>query len=354
MFKKIISFVLIFMLSVLRVSALNSGDISAECAVVLTEDTGEIVFEKNAYKQRSMASTTKIMTSLLAIESGKLQNEISITADMVKVEGTSMGLLEGDSVSLDELVYGMLLQSGNDSANAAALYLGGSQADFASMMNARASEIGMKNTNFVTPSGLDSENHYSTAYDMALLGREAVSNPKFLYVCSKEKATLTYGNPPYRRTLYNHNKLLGYYDYALGIKTGFTKKSGRCLVSYARKNGIGLIAVTLNAPNDWQDHERLLDYGFENVNTVNIMPDMPKSVQLVGGSKDEVSITSEPYSYSYIKDVDIEQKVYLQKFVYAPVKVGDVLGYRDLLIDGSLIARLPITAAESVDMLKGD
>lgn len=348
MIKKFVSLFLILIISTLRVSALNANDISAECAVVISEQTGEILFEKNPHKQQSMASTTKIMTSLLAIESGKLQNEIKITEEMIKVEGTSMGLLPGDSVSLDELLHGMLIQSGNDAANATAVYLSGSLESFAQSMNTRAKQIGMNNTNFVTPSGLDSQEHYSTAYDMALLGREAVLNSKFLSVCSKQKATLTYGNPPYSRTLYNHNKLLDYYEYALGIKTGFTKKSGRCLVSYAKKDGVGLIAVTLNAPNDWQDHRLMLDYGFKNINSFEVNAKIPMSIPVVGGNVDEVKITTESYIYSSLNSADIEHRVFLQRFIYAPVKIGEVVGFWRIYSDGKLVKEIPITAAESV------
>ncbi len=343
MIKKLFILTFIFSFCVLRVNALNGDDVSAECAVVLTEQTGEVVFQKNADKIHSMASTTKIMTSLLAAESRKLQNEIKITADMLKVEGTSMGLLDGDSVSLDELLHGMLLQSGNDSANATAIYLGGNLESFAQMMNNRAKKIGMNNTNFVTPSGLDSDEHYSTAYDMALLGREAVHNPKFLSVCSKKKETLSYGNPPYRRTVYNHNKLLDYYDYALGIKTGFTKKSGRCLVSYAEKNGVGLIAVTLNAPNDWQDHKLMLDYGFETVKYSEIKPEIPDSIAVVGAKTDAVSIQADSCIFSSLEDVQLKQKVYLKKFLYAPVKSGEIVGFWNLYADNAVVSSIPIT-----------
>ncbi len=349
MIKKIISFIIILSLSVLRASALDGGDISAECAVVISQETGEVLFEKNAYKKHSMASTTKIMTSLLAIESGRLQNEIKVTDNMLNVEGTSMGLCAGDSVSLDELLHGMLIQSGNDSANATAIYLGGSLQNFAVMMNERAALIGMKSTNFVTPSGLDSDEHYSTAYDMALLGREAVKNPKFLSVCSKQKATLTYGNPPYSRTLYNHNKLLSYYDCALGIKTGFTKKSGRCLVSYAKKDGVGLIAVTLNAPDDWSDHKLMLDYGFEAVKACEIKPKIPVSVPVVGSSADSVKITTQSYIYSYVNNVQQKLRIFIPKFIYAPVNAGDIIGHWDLYANGELVTSVPITVSEGIN-----
>lgn len=328
---------------------MSANDISAECAVLMTAQTGEVIFQRNAHQMHSMASTTKIMTSLLAVESGKLRNEIKVDASMLAVEGTSMGLVVGDSVSLNELVYGMLLPSGNDAANVTALYLGGTRENFAQMMNKRAEEIGMLDTNFVTPSGLDHENHYSTAYDMALLGREAVSNPEFLKICSSKKARLTYGNPPYERTLYNHNRLLSSYPTALGIKTGFTKKSGRCLVSYAEKDGVGLVAVTLNDKNDWYDHKQMLNYGFSAVKAENIEFNYPTSINVVGGNKSSVALTADEFTVdSMAKNITYE--IRMPKFIYAPVKIGDVIGELRVFSDGKIIGSVSITANESVEI----
>lgn len=348
MLKKLISILVILSMSVLRVSASEAFTLSAECAVVINVHTGEVLYSKNHDRRCSMASTTKIMTSLLAIESGKLQSEITVTDYMLGVEGTSMGLLAGDSVSLEELVYGMMLASGNDAANVTALFLGGSIENFASMMNERASEIGMVNTSFVTPSGLDAENHYSTAYDMAKLGATAARNPKFVSVCSSESVALTFGNPPYRRMLYNHNKLLNLYDYALGIKTGFTKKSGRCLVSYAKKDSAELVAVTLNAPDDWNDHIKMLDYGFQKLRQNVIVPDLPSLVPVVGGNSDSVKIHVKPYEYSSADRIETSYKVFLNKFMYAPVLSGTVLGYCEYYQNGGVVATEPIIASESI------
>lgn len=348
MFKKLISICVILSMSLLRVYASEAPTLSAECAVVVNVHTGEILYSKNAEKHHSMASTTKIMTALLAIESGKLQSEIVVSEDMVNVEGTSMGLVVGDSVSLDELVYGMMLSSGNDAANAAAVFLGGSVEEFAVMMNKRAETIGMRNTNFVTPSGLDSKEHYSTAYDMALLGIEAVKNPKFVSVCSAQSASLTYGNPPYKRTVSNHNKLLKSYDYALGIKTGFTKKSGRCLVSYAKKDGSELVAVTLNAPDDWNDHRKLLDYGFKNLQSDTIIPEISEFLPVVGSDADSVNITVKPFCYSYSNKHSVTYKVFINKFIYAPVKADTVVGYCAYYVNGKLQEVEPILTTESI------
>ncbi len=349
MFRKIFTLIFVLILSVVKVYALSADDISAECAVLITAQTGEVIFAKEEHKRHSMASTTKIMTSLLAVESGRLSDEITVTDSMLRVEGTSMGLLGGDSVSLRELVYGMLLPSGNDAAEVTALYLGETKEEFSAMMNARAKEIGMNDTSFVTPSGLDDENHYSTAYDMALLGREAVRNPEFLQICSSERATLTYGNPPYERTLKNHNRLLNSYDGALGIKTGFTKKSGRCLVSYAVRDGVGLIAVTLNDGNDWDDHQQMLDYGFSAVSVSELNADIPRSAAVAGGKSDSVKLAYEKILIENTAD-DITCKIFMPRFLYAPVKAGDVIGRADVYSDGELIESVSLTAAEDVSI----
>lgn len=346
--KRILLFLVIFCLLSVNACALDSTDISAECAVLISQRTGEIIFEKNAQKRHSMASTTKIMTALLAIESGRLGDEITVTEDMLRVEGTSMGLLSGDSVSQRELVYGMLLASGNDAANVTAIHLGGNVESFASQMNQKAAQLGMKSTNFVTPSGLDDDEHYSTAYDMALLGRYAVSNPIFRSICSAKKANLTYGNPPYVRTLYNHNRLLSSYEYALGIKTGFTKKSGRCLVSYAEKDGIGLIAVTLNAPNDWTDHQKMLDYGFSVMNTKEIFADIPPEIDVVGGNVENLPLKCNAFKYDYVNELPVTKELTLEKFVYAPVKKGDKIGEIKFYYNGLCIGMTDIVADSDV------
>lgn len=336
-----------------KVSALG---VSASSAALMVLETGELIYEKNAYTQRSMASTTKIMTSLIALETCTPQREIIVTEDMVQVEGTSMGLLPGDSVTLKTLVYGMLLQSGNDAANVAAIAVGGSVEDFVVMMNERAKEIGMKNTCFVTPSGLDDENHYSTAYDMALLGCEALKNPEFAAICSQKSAALYYGNPPYRRTLTNHNKLLWNYKDTIGIKTGFTKKSGRCLVSAAERDGVTLVAVTLNAPSDWSDHKAMFEYGFSVVENRMIDCDISSLSLKVTGAESErigVELASEPSVVIRSgSDADIRQELFIKRFEYAPVEKGQVVGEARYFIGEKMVCSVPIVTTESTAQKK--
>lgn len=342
--------VVCFVLSGLTVFA--QPDVSASCAALMVAETGELIYGKNEHDRRSMASTTKIMTSLLAIEALTPQRKITVSADMLNVEGTSMGLLPGDTVTLEGLVYGMLLQSGNDAANVTAITLGGNVENFVSMMNKRAGEIGMNDTHFETPSGLDSKEHYSTAYDMALLGCTAIKNPEFAAVCAQKSAVVCYGNPPYRRTLTNHNRLLRIYDDAVGIKTGFTKKSGRCLVSAARRDGVTLVAVTLNAPDDWNDHSKMLEYGFSVVERHEADTDMSAvSLKIAGGESESVPLKlSRPLQYISRKgeSVRTEQKISLKKFEYAPIEENAVVGSVELIIDGNVVDRAEILTAGAV------
>ena len=332
-------------------TAFAQPDVSASCAALMVAETGELIYGKNEHDRRSMASTTKIMTSLLAIEALTPQRKITVSADMLNVEGTSMGLLPGDTVTLEGLVYGMLLQSGNDAANVTAITLGGNVENFVSMMNKRAGEIGMNDTHFETPSGLDSKEHYSTAYDMALLGCTAIKNPEFAAVCSQKSAVVCYGNPPYRRTLTNHNRLLRIYDDAVGIKTGFTKKSGRCLVSAARRDG-----VTLNAPDDWNDHSKMLEYGFSVVERHEADADMSAvSLKIAGGESETVPLKlSRPLRYISRKGktVRTEQKISLKKFEYAPIEENTVVGSVELIIDGNVVDRAEILTAGGVQIRK--
>lgn len=334
--------------------AYASPEVSASSAALMVADTGELLYGKNEHEQRSMASTTKIMTSLIALEALTPQREITVEADMLNVEGTSMGLLAGDTVTLEGLVYGMLLQSGNDAANVTAITLGGSVENFVSMMNERAKKIGMSDTHFATPSGLDSNEHYSTAYDMALLGCEAMKNPEFAAICSQKSAVVCYGNPPYRRTLTNHNRLLRIYDDAVGIKTGFTKKSGRCLVSAAQRNGITLVAVTLNAPDDWNDHSQMLEYGFSLVERRDIDCDISDVLlNVVGGMRESVPLRLARQPSAVVvkgKETNIKQEIFIKSFEYAPVSDGEIVGRIDFYSGDNLIDSVELLADGAVDV----
>ncbi len=325
-------------------------DVSAKYAILVEMNTGQVICEKNGYERASMASTTKIMTSLLLCEMCDLDEEIVTTKEMVTVEGSSMGLLEGDRVHYRDLLYGMLLASGNDAANTTAISIAGSIESFAELMNKKAAEIGMTDTHFVTPSGLDDEEHYTTAADMAKLAVYAMKNKDFAAACASKTATLEYGNPPYRRTLSNHNKLLKYYDGAIGIKTGFTKKSGRCLVSCAVKGDTGVIAVTLKAPSDWSDHATLLDYGFSQLETNELYTPSDIFKVAAANTSEVLNVAFTPPSVTLLPEQfeKVTFKAEMERFQFAPVTKGSRLGKVTYYLDGKEIATAYITAANSV------
>lgn len=310
-----------------------------------------MVDAKNEHLSLPIASTTKIMTALLALEQENLDTLFTVDSGAIKVEGSSMGLREGDQVSLFSLANGMLLSSGNDAANAAAVKISGSIEKFAVLMNERATELGMKNSRFVTPSGLHDEAHYSTSYDMALLARAALKNERFLSISSKSKARVAFGNPPYPRYLTNHNRLVKEYSGCIGVKTGFTKKAGRCLVSAAERGGVTLICVTLNASNDWQDHTGLLDYGFSVVKPAEIVPTYADiKLKVVGSTEKNVAVLPLDKTYGCaLPEFELKQEVYAMPFYYAPIKKGDALGEIRHLYNGSVVAVTPLVAAEDIN-----
>ncbi|MBP0724269.1 D-alanyl-D-alanine carboxypeptidase [Bacillus sp. RG28] len=239
------------------------GGISARDVVLMEEKTGRVLYGKNIHQSEKIASITKIMTAILAIESGKMKKTVTVSWNAVRTEGSSIYLKTGQKIKLEDLVYGLMLRSGNDAANAIAEAVGGSVEGFVYLMNEKAKEIGMKDTYFSNPSGLDEKGkeHYSSAYDMALLTRYAMHNP----IYQKIAGTKIYRSDSWDYSWKNKNKLLtSMYKFSTGGKTGFTKKAGRTLVSTASKNNMNLIVVTLNAPSDWQDHMQLFEYGFEN------------------------------------------------------------------------------------------
>lgn len=328
--------------------------------LVMEAESGRIL-DGDGYDNRlSMASTTKIMTTLLTLESENLDQPFTVDSLAIHVEGSSMGLLEGDVVTLRTLACGMLLESGNDGANAAAVRIAGSIPAFAKRMNQRAAEIGMTGTNFVTPSGLDAEEHYTTAYDMALLAREALKNPDFLDICSQPSMIVEFGNPAVKRTFRNHNRLLTTYEGAIGVKTGFTKKSGRCLVSAVEREGITLICVTLNCYDDWNAHITAYDHAFtlvERIPASNLLENLPsllsgQSCQVAGGVEEQVALETveEPMITLLKGDAGrLEAKIEKAPIVFAPVEKGRVLGQVKLYLDGVEVEALPLAAARDVE-----
>lgn len=340
----------ILSLSVIPVCA-EEVDTSATAFVLYCADNGKVLLSEDEDTRLPMASTTKIMTTLLTLEAAADENRVVEFTEEMVAEGSSMYLRIGEKVRLYDLAVGMMMQSGNDAANAAAIGIAGSIDAFAALMNEKARQIGMTNSHFVTPSGLDEEEHYSTAHDMALLMAYALKNDDFAYLTAQTSMEVHFVYPADRFVTYtNHNKLLRLYDDCIGGKTGYTDQSGRCLVSAAKREGMTLIAVTLDDPDDWDDHIALYEYGFENYTAVT-PTDEDHSIRVMGGTADDVKLYSNDAQPLVVpkKDGDsIKTQVFLPPFVYAPTEEGTVAGKVVYTINGSVIGESPLYYSESV------
>lgn len=335
------------MLAAVLFVPMKAAALSAQRAAVMDAATGRLLYSKNADQRSLIASTTKIMTALLICEKCNVLDQMRIPKEAVGIEGSSMYLQEGEKLTLQELLYGLMLSSGNDAAVALALYCSGSIEEFANQMNDKARSLGMTQSHFVNPNGLDAENHYSTARDLAILASYAMENPIFSKTVSTK--TITIG----QRTLRNHNKLLWRYPGADGVKTGFTRAAGRILVSSATKNRRRLVAVTINAPDDWNDHARLLDDGFSKYNLQRIvtMGDCVGYRELVGGEAERVSVlAAENLVYSIAADETPQLLLPGPGFLYAPVVEGEDAGYAYVILSGKAVDKIPVVYGQTVEI----
>lgn len=356
--KKILSVIVVvalMLVMILQASAFAKESdkpiVNAQACVLYCVDDGKVYFSVNENKKMKPASTTKLMTSLITLEyADSADKEVTFTQEMT-AEGSSMYLKVGEKVRLSDLATGMMMASGNDAANAAAISIAESTEKFSELMNNRAAVIGMKNTHFVTPSGLDDENHYSTAYDMALLMSYALENENFAKLTSQKSATVEFIEPASKKTTYsNHNRLLSMYEYCTGGKTGYTMAAGRCLVSSAKKDGLTFVCVTLNDKNDWNDHIALYDYGFSQLSCVECDDsDYYLEIPCTGGDDDKISVTSlkgKNVVVPFEKKENVKRTVYADNFLYAPVKDGDIVGRIEYTLDGKLLASNNLIAVE--------
>ena len=291
------------------------------------------------------------MTALLAFEFSQSQDiDIKFTADM-QAEGSSMYLKNGEIIKLSELAKGMMMVSGNDAANAIAITLGKSTEGFAEMMNQKAASLNMKDTHFVTPSGLDDEEHYSSAYDMAMLTAYSMENEQFKETVSQKSITVKYTSPENKTQICNnHNRLLLLYDGCIGVKTGFTKTAGRTLSSCAERNGVRLICVTLNDGDDWNDHQKLYDYGFSKMKTETLCQAKDAiQANVVGGEADEIQLyPSRDINVSVVdgEQCKIESEIILPRFIYAPIRKGKAEGKIIFRVNGKIIGCADLIAKE--------
>lgn len=321
--------------------------------IIIEQNTGEIVHESNARTRLPMASTTKVMTALVAIEKCEdLNREITIDAKSCNIEGSSIYLKQGETVTVETLLYGLMLRSGNDCAMTLANHVLGSYDAFIDAMNLRARDLGLKDTNFVNPHGLHDDNHYTSCYDLAMITRAAMYNPTFKKIVSTKEIKCG------ERVFVNKNKMLRSYEGSNGVKTGFTTRAGRCLVSSAERGGIGMVSVVLNCPDMWERSKSLLTMGFNRYENVEFL----KAGELgekgkLAGSGDEIRLEAKNSVVRMVKKADKEKfstKLTFYKALIPPLKKGEEVGEFQLYYENRLIFSEKIYTMDSVDSYSED
>lgn len=330
----------------------DTVDVSAGGVMLMDARTHKVLYAKTAHEKLPMASTTKIMTAILAIEAGNLDALVTVPQEAYGVEGSSMYLRLGEQISMRDLLYGLMLVSGNDAAVAIAVHVGGSVEGFAALMNAKAASLGAHNTHFVTPNGLPDPDHYTTAYDLALIACYAMQNETFREIVGTTYYQTTTGE--IARTVKNKNKILWEYEGGNGVKTGYTMAAGKCLVFAAEREGMQLVGVVLNCPDMFPSAKRLLDYGFETYQqeTLVAADERIARVRVTGGKKNTLEVASKNDIIILVKNGDsttVRTVVNLAGPVEAPVEKGDVLGTLEVWEDGRVLAETELVAAETVE-----
>ncbi|MBR1658934.1 MAG: D-alanyl-D-alanine carboxypeptidase, partial [Oscillospiraceae bacterium] len=316
--------------------------VSAASAIVLEPRTGTVLYEKHPDERMLVASTTKIMTALVVLEHCALEERIVPTAAHAAVEGSSMLLKPGESYTVEEVLYGLLLASGNDAGAALADHCGGSMEGFAALMNEKAEALGLQNTHFANAHGLDAPEHYSTARDLAAITAAAMENPVFCRMFSTTQYT-THGI-----TYYNHNQLLRTCPGCIGGKTGYTRAAGRILVSVVEREGMRLICVTVSDPNDWADHAALYDAMYARWRYVALPQEQWQSVETISGTQGYVRLVCDLRGLVLPKETETRLETRLPRFVFAPVTAGEEAGTVTLSVDGRTAATARVLYGETV------
>lgn len=361
--RKIIIFIIVIMLAAFSTPAYGTQEgagiakappaISAQTAIMVEANSGEVLYEKSADQKAYPASITKIITALLAIESGKLDKKVKVSDKAVGVEGSSIYLEPGEVIPLRDLVYGLMLRSGNDAAIAISEEVGGSTENFVIMMNKRAREMGAFNTNFANPNGLHNPEHYTTARDMALIAAAAMKNPEFKKVAATKTWESNRGEGRYNY-FYNKNKVVYQYSGGNGIKIGYTKAAGRTLVASSERDGMELICVVMNAPDWFNDTYKLMDYAYSQYETSQIiMAQRPiKAVRIRGGSKEFAQIGSREEIRCPLKkgvDNNVSIVYVLPQQQKAPVSRWQEAGYLKVYVNGKYLFSRPLQYLEDIE-----
>ncbi|ACB83651.1 D-alanyl-D-alanine carboxypeptidase family protein [Natranaerobius thermophilus] len=334
----------------------ETPEIEAETAVLMEFESGKVLYDQEMHRQMHPASTTKIMTALLLIENASLREQVVVSENAFGTDGSSMYLNLDEKITTRDLLYGLMVRSANDAAVAIAEYVAGSVENFADMMNSRAKELGAKNTNFKNPHGLTEENHKTTAYDLGVIAREALKNPKFRSVASTRRITLDWPEEEDEdRLLVNRNELLADYPGALGVKTGYTRSANQTFVAAAERDGMTLIAVVLSTSRNrlFEDAKELLDFGFEAFEQVEIFEqnDVITSTEVENSNQELELIVEESLSLPIPKmATEIEQRVDLEEqLLKAPIEEGEQVGSLDLLLEEEEIVSVPLYTKEDVE-----
>ena len=333
-----------------RSTAEEIGTSAASC-VIIDEDSGRVLLRHNAETPLPMASTTKVMTALLALEKGSLSDPVTCSRNAFGVPGTSIYLAEGETLTLEEMLYGLMLASGNDAATAIAEHIGGTVDDFCRMMTTRAAQLGCTNTVFLTPHGLPREGHYTTAHDLALIAREAMTHETFREIVTTQRAKIPWEGRDYSRVLNNKNKLLSTYEGATGIKTGYTKKAGRCLVFGAERDGMRIIGVVLNCYDWFDEAARLMDIAFARYETMTLMSEgesirtIPVTTSVEG---DVSAVLASDLTGVIPKGTIPTLEIDLPDSLDAPVNEGDVLGQVRMVAGGETVASAELIASNAI------
>ncbi len=327
--------------------------ISAQSAILMDAQSKRVLLEYNPYVKLPMASTTKIMTALVALENGKLDDKVKIGKEAVGIEGSSIYLQEGEILTLEDLLYGLMLRSGNDAAMAIAYHIGGDLENFVKMMNKKAKEMGANSTNFANPHGLHQENHYTTAYDLALITAEAMKIEKFKEISKTKKWK---ANREKNNIFYNKNNTLWDFDGGDGVKTGYTRNAGRCLVTSATRNNTQLIAVVLNDSNWFNDCYKLMDYGFKNFTTYVIFDkeQFIKNIPVIDGNKESIRVVTKNSLLYPLREEELEKvkiNVTLPNRITPPVRKGDYVGNIVVYLDGRIIHEDSLISKDTVSRL---
>lgn len=324
-------------------------ELSAKTAALIDFRSGRVLYEKDGDEPMLIASTTKIMTALVVLENCGLDDMVRVSPEAVGIEGSSLYLKAGERISVRDLLYGLMLRSGNDAAVALAIHCAGSVEEFVRLMNGRAQELDLRNCRFANPNGLDDDNHYCSALDLARITAEAMKSEDFRTIVSTKN---------YRaggRAFKNHNKLLWYYDGAVGVKTGYTKKSGRTLVGAADIDRGTIISVTLDASNDWSDQKKLFDYGYNNFTQKECVTkgEVIGRIPVFTGQADYVRvIADEDFYYPLAQDEELTKKILLPQYIFAPVTDGDVLGTVEYYLDKELVGCVDLIPENAVELCR--